>query len=122
MTLALTARVGEQGAFQTLDNAAGLFYGLTYVVLFAIPVIGLRRSDVRVSLWLRVVASVGLATALLYLVLTVVPIVTVVSRFAFALKISAVVLVANGLGAALYLSASRSRRTAAAAAAAPDAD
>ena len=55
--------VGEQGAFQTLDNAAGLFYGLTYVVLFAIPVIGLRRSDVRVSLWLRVVASVGLATA-----------------------------------------------------------
>jgi glutamate:GABA antiporter len=112
-------RVGEQEAFQMLDNAAGLFYGLTYVVLFALPLIGLRRSSVQVSAWLKVVAAVGLGTTLLYLVLTVVPIVTVVSRLAFALKIGAVVLVANALGAALYRSASRSRWTAAAV---PDAE
>ncbi len=31
------AGVGEQEAFQLLENAAGIFYGLTYLVLFAIP-------------------------------------------------------------------------------------
>ena len=34
--------VGKQEAFQLLWNASGLFYSLTYVVMFAIPVFGLR--------------------------------------------------------------------------------
>src|SRR5262245_36303731 len=34
--------VGRQEAFQLLWNASGLFYGLTYVALFAIPLLGLR--------------------------------------------------------------------------------
>ena len=37
------AGVGEQEAFQLLDNAAGIFYGLTYLVMFAIPLIGMQR-------------------------------------------------------------------------------
>ncbi|HTR77290.1 MAG TPA: APC family permease, partial [Gemmatimonadaceae bacterium] len=36
------AGVHEQEAYQLLDNAAGIFYGLTYLVLFAVPLIGLR--------------------------------------------------------------------------------
>jgi amino acid transporter len=101
--------VGEQEAFQMLDNAAGLFYGFTYLVLFAIPLMGLGLAVRRAPSWLRVVAAVGLATTLLYIGLTVVPIVTVVSRWGYALKISAIALIANGLGAGLYLSASRRR-------------
>ena len=41
------AGVGEQEAFQLLENAAGIFYGLTYLVMFAIPLIGLRTCRIR---------------------------------------------------------------------------
>lgn len=36
--------VGKQEAFQLLWNASGLFYSLTYRVLFAIPLWGLRTE------------------------------------------------------------------------------
>jgi amino acid transporter len=110
--------VGEQEAFQMLDNAAGLFYGFTYAVLFSIPLFGLSRATERAPAWLRGVAAAGLLTTVLYIALTVVPIVTVVSRWGYALKISAIALGANALGAALYLSAARARASAAAAQAA----
>ncbi len=102
--------VGEQEAFQLIDNAAGIFYGLTYLVMFAIPIVGLRRESKRAPAWLRGVALVGFAVTALYVLFTLVPIVTVVSRVAFALKIGTMVVGANALGAALYI---RERRTAA---------
>src|SRR5258707_3645960 len=34
--------VGHAEAFQLLFNASGIFYALTYVVLFALPLFGLR--------------------------------------------------------------------------------
>jgi len=34
--------VGHAEAFQLLFNASGIFYALTYVVMFAIPLFGLR--------------------------------------------------------------------------------
>ena len=34
--------VGKQEAFQLLWNASGIFYALTYLVMFAIPIVGLR--------------------------------------------------------------------------------
>jgi glutamate:GABA antiporter len=103
--LAGMAGVGEQEAFQLLDNAAGIFYGLTYLVLFAVPLVGLRNA--RAPLWLRAAALAGLATSALYVVLSVVPIIAVESRLAFALKIGGVVVGANLLGAALYVRARR---------------
>jgi amino acid transporter len=102
--------VGEQEAFQLLDSAAGIFYGLTYVVLFAIPLVGLR--DARSPAWLRTVSVFGLATTLVYVGFSVVPIVAVESRLGFAAKIGGVVLVANALGAALYRAANRARAAA----------
>jgi amino acid transporter len=101
--------VGEQEAFQLIDNAAGIFYGLTYLVLFAVPLVGLARTGQRAPLWLRVLASLGLAVTALYMVLSVIPIVSVVSRLAFALKISVLVAGANAVGVGLYL---RKRRAA----------
>jgi glutamate:GABA antiporter len=95
--------VGEQEAFQLIDNAAGIFYGLTYLVLFAVPLVGLRATGERVPLWLRLLALAGFATTVLYVVLSVLPIVDVASRLAFALKISLLVLAANAAGVALYL-------------------
>ena len=36
--------VGKQEAFQLLWNSAGIFYGLTYLAMFAVPLFGLRRA------------------------------------------------------------------------------
>jgi amino acid transporter len=116
------AGVGEQEAFQLLDNAAGIFYGLTYLVLFAVPLVGLRNA--RAPRWLRVVSLAGFATSALYVVLSVVPIIAVESRLSFALKIGGLVLGANLLGASLYVRARRRiavRATAEAPAAIPSA-
>ncbi len=101
--------VGKQEAFQLLWNASGLFYSLTYLALFALPLWGLRAVRPRPPLWVRIAALSGLAMTLLYVALSIVPIIQVASRAAFALKISGLIAVTNGLGLALYLAARRRR-------------
>ena len=95
--------VGEQEAFQLLENAAGILYGLTYLVLFAVPLVGLGRTGQRAPWWIRIAAAVGFATTTLYVVLSVLPIVDVESWLAFGLKVGGTVAIANLIGAALYL-------------------
>jgi amino acid transporter len=95
--------VGEQEAFQLLDNVAGILYGLTYLVLFAVPLVGLARTGQRAPLWIRIAAAFGFATAVLFVVLSVLPIVDVESRLAFAVKVGGTVVLINAVGAALYL-------------------
>jgi glutamate:GABA antiporter len=92
--------VGKQEAFQLLWNAAGVFYALTYLVMFAIPIVG--RSSVRGPLWLRLLALSGFLMTLLYVGLAVLPIVDVASQLVFALKISAVIVLTNIAGWALF--------------------
>jgi len=101
------AGVGEQEAFQLLDNAAGIFYGLTYLVMFAIPLIGFRHLEPKPPRWLRVSAASGFAVTLLYVVLSIFPIIDVTSWLSFAMKISGVVVVLNLVGAALFFAARR---------------
>jgi glutamate:GABA antiporter len=101
--------VGEQEAFQLLWNASGIFYALTYLVMFAIPLVGLRRAGQRLPLWLRVAAGSGFLMTLLYVVLSVFPIVKVESQLAFAVKITTVIIAANIIGAAIFIIAERKR-------------
>jgi amino acid transporter len=116
LTLALTllgqVGVGLQEAFQLLDNAAGIFYALTYLALFAIPLVGARRLGVTPPWWLKLMAASGLAVSLLYFVLSVFPIVDVVSWWSFALKILGVLVAANLVGVAIYALAERRARAA----------
>lgn len=109
--LAGIAGVGEQEAFQLLDNAAGIFYGLTYLVMFAIPIIGLAalRPSGRRGRWLVIASVSGFLVTLLYVVLSVLPIIDVTSWREFAAKISGVVIGLNLVGALLYWSAERRR-------------
>src|SRR5947209_5956811 len=103
--------VGMQEAFQLLDNAATIFYATAYVVLFAIPLFAAARIGLRAPLWLRAASVSGLVVSLLGLALTIVPIVEVVSPFAFAAKLVAITLVFNLIGVALfYLGRCRQRR------------
>ena len=101
--LAGLAGVGAQEAFQILENSAGIFYGITYLVMFAVPIVGLpvawRRSC---PLWLRLSAASGFAITLLYVVLSIFPIIDVTSWASFGVKISAVIVGANLVGYALY--------------------
>jgi len=99
--------VGQAEAFQLLFNASGMFYALTYVVMFAIPVFGLRGVTPRPPVWLQVASTSGLLMTLLYLALSVFPIIKVESVMVFALKISLVILTTNLLGIGILASARR---------------
>lgn len=107
MSLSSLVGVGQAEAFQLLFNASGMFYALTYVVMFAIPLWGLRGVAPRASRWLQVAAMSGLLMTLLYLVLSIFPIIKVESVLAFATKITVVIVAANLLGWAILRSARR---------------
>lgn len=104
---------GQAEAFQLLFNAGGIFYALTYVVMFAIPLFGLRGLEPRPPVWLMLTSLSGLLMTLLYVVLSVFPIIQVASVAAFAFKISLVIVAANVAGICIFASARRrSARTA----------
>jgi len=90
--------VGKQEAFQLLWNASGIFYALTYLVMFAIPIVG----SVRAPVWLKAVSVSGFLTTLGYVLLSILPIIEVGSRLSFALKITAVIVIANAIGYTIF--------------------
>jgi amino acid transporter len=95
--------VDKQEAFQLLWNASAVFYALTYLVMFAIPIVGLRGAGVKPPLWLKAAAVSGFLMTLLYVVLALVPIVQVESRAVFALKMASLIIVTNIIGAGIFL-------------------
>src|SRR5438093_5505966 len=102
-SLASLIGVKEQEAFQIQDNAATVFYALIYMVLFAIPIIAMRRFGSRAPWWLKIAATLGFIASVTGAFYTVFPIIEVQSRFLFAAKIIVVVIAANVIGAAIYL-------------------
>ena len=103
--------VGKQEAFQLLWNASGVFYALTYLAMFAIPMIGLRGAISRPPMWLKLTAFSGFLMTLLYVALSIVPIIRVESRLMFALKISGLILISNIIGATIFVVVGRKRLT-----------
>jgi len=105
LALGLVSLIGvsEQEAFQLLDNAGGVFYASTYLVLFAIPIVGMKKFGVRAPTWLKLTCASGFLVSLIYIGFTIIPIIEVESKLLFATKIVAVVILANTLGLAIYL-------------------
>jgi len=99
--------VGQAEAFQLLFNAGGMFYALTYVVMFAIPLFGLRGVSPRPPMWLQLASWSGLLMTLLYIVLSVFPIIKVESVSVFALKIVLLIAAMNLVGVGILVSARR---------------
>ena len=60
-------------------------------------------------LWVKVVSASGLLMTLLYVTLSVFPIINVESWVAFASKIISVIIIANVVGAAIFLVARKRR-------------
>jgi amino acid transporter len=103
----VTVGVGQQEAYQLFINASLILYALTYLVLFAVPLFG--RIEPRPPPWLRIASASGFLMTLLFVVLSVFPIVEVESRFAFAAKITTVVVGTNVVGVGLFWVATRRR-------------
>jgi amino acid transporter len=101
-SLAPLIGVKEQEAFQFQDNAANVFYALIYMVLFAIPIVAMKRFGAKAPWWLKAAAALGFLMSVVGALFTVFPIIKVESRFLFAAKIIAVVIVANAIGVAIY--------------------
>ena len=99
--------VGKQEAFQLLWNASGVFYAVTYLIMFAIPLFGLKASGRKVPVWLKAAAFCGFAMTLLYVALSIVPIIQVESPLLFAVKIGGLIVVTNLIGLAIFLIAKR---------------
>jgi amino acid transporter len=91
-----------QEAFQLIDNVTVVFYGIVYVALFAIPLVGRRELRKRIPLPVRLAAVSGLAVTVMSVVFALVPIVHVASDVAFAAKIVGVVLLFNLAGLAIF--------------------
>jgi glutamate:GABA antiporter len=99
--------VDEQEAFSLIQIWAFTLYGLTYLVMFAIPVVGNSSRGILPPIWLRLVACSGFTVSLLFVVLSVFPVIDVPNPATYAWKTVAVVVGANILGASLYAARKR---------------
>src|ERR1700719_27682 len=112
LVIAIASQIGAgiQEAFQLVDNAANVFYGIVYFMLFAIPIFGAASIRSGAPIWLRIAAACGAAVSLSAIFFTVYPIIEVPSPLSFAVKIIAVTAIANAIGVAIYLVGKRRRR------------
>jgi amino acid transporter len=102
-SLAPLIGIKEAEAFQFQDNAASVLYALIYMVLFAIPIVAMARFGSRPPWWLKIAAALGFIASVTGAFYTIFPIIEVQSRFLFAAKIIGVVVIANAIGAGIYL-------------------
>jgi len=65
---------------------------------------------VKVPVWLKIAAFCGFAMTLLYVGLSIVPIIKVESPLAFAVKIGGLIVITNLIGLCVYLFARRRRK------------
>jgi len=111
--------VHEQEASQLLAAASIALYAITYIVLFALPLLGSRALRSGLPFWVKLAAFGGLISSVVALVIAVYPIVDVTSKGTYAAKICAVVLVSNLVGVMIYRAGQRRARLAANQASAP---
>ena len=111
LVIAVASQIGAgiQEAFQLVDNAANVFYGIVYLMLFAIPIAGAATIRSAAPVWLRIAALCGFGVSLLAIFFTVYPIIDVPSRLIFAAKIIAVTVIANAVGVTIFALAKRRR-------------
>ena len=114
LVIAISSQIGAgiQEAFQLVDNAANVFYGIVYFALFAIPIFGTGAIRSGAPIWLRIAAICGAAVSLSAIFFTVYPIIDVPSPLSFAAKIITVTVIANAIGVAIFALGQKRRRAA----------
>jgi glutamate:GABA antiporter len=111
LVIAISSQIGAgiQEAFQLVDNASNVFYGIVYAILFAIPLAGAVSLRSAAPIWLRIAALSGFCVSLSAIFFTVYPIIDVPSPLLFATKIIAVTVIANAIGVAIFLTGRKRR-------------
>jgi amino acid transporter len=107
MGLLATYGTGAQEAFQVINSAGNVFYGIYYLMMFAIPLVVGGRFGTRAGFWLKLAAVSGFAVTALSMGFNVVPIVDVASKWMFAAKIAGASLALNLVGVAIYWNGTR---------------
>ncbi|HYM78224.1 MAG TPA: APC family permease [Candidatus Dormibacteraeota bacterium] len=101
--------VGHEESFELLLTWSFTFYGIAYLALFAIPIFARKDRGLRPGMWVRIAAASGFLVTLLFVVLSVFPIIDVGSSGRYSVKIAGVVLGANLLGWMIYLGGQRKK-------------
>ena len=109
LTVLGNAGIGSQEAFQMLNNSGIMCWALTYLVMFAIPLVARGEKPSRA---VRVAAIFGFAMTLLYVVLSIFPIVEVKNASSFTAKVGGLVLGINAVGAFHFWRMKQNSRTA----------
>jgi amino acid transporter len=102
IALAALIGVGPQESYELLLTWSFTFYGIAYLALFAIPLLSPTGRGLRPRWWLRLAAASGLLVTLLFVALSIFPIIEVESSSHYSLKIAAVVLGVNSVGWLIY--------------------
>lgn len=109
-SIAALIGVGPQEAYELLLTWGFTFYAIAYLALFAIPLFAPKERGLRPRPWLRLAALSGFLMTLLYVALSIFPIIDVDSSSHYSLRIAAVVLGANVLGWLIYGAGQGKRR------------
>jgi amino acid transporter len=99
--------VHTQEAFQVLSNAAITHYELSYLAMFAIPLIGAKALRTRLPRWLRWTSITGFGATLFSFIISAYPFVDVVNSRAYAAKILGTTLLSNVIGYTFYRTRNR---------------
>jgi amino acid transporter len=97
--------VGPREAYELLLTWSFTFYAIAYLALFAIPLLAPNARGLRPPWWLRTAAISGFLMTLLYIVLSIFPIIDVESSWGYSLKVTGVVFGANLTGWLIYRAA-----------------
>ena len=113
VTIAIVSQIGTgiQEAFQLVDNASNVFYGIVYGMLFAIPLVGAPLIRSGAGIWLRIAAFCGFLVSLSAIFFTIYPIIDVPSPLIFAAKIILVTAIANAIGVTIFVFGQKRRRS-----------
>jgi amino acid transporter len=113
VTIAIVSQIGTgiQEAFQLVDNASNVFYGIVYGMLFAIPLVGAPLVRSGTGIWLRIAAFCGLLVSLSAIFFTIYPIIDVPSPLIFGAKIILVTAIANAIGVTIFVVGEKTRRS-----------
>jgi amino acid transporter len=107
--LAGNFEVGQQEAYQLLQSAAGIFIATPLLVLFTIPLFGSGNVSRRIPPWVKIFSVTGFLLTLLFIILSIFPIIEVQSRLAYSVKIIGIIVITNLLGILIFVGAGKRR-------------
>jgi glutamate:GABA antiporter len=99
-----SAGVHAAEAFAVLNNASNILYGLAYMAMFVIPLVGAKVLRDRIPTWVAVLCAVGFCATLFSTLTAAYPFLDVANPLQFGVKIILTTIVVNVLGYVFYRS------------------